>query len=494
MKNNNSRFRFTFELHSLLRDIWRNVLLIVLAAVIAWMGIYISERSVYSPTYTSSTTLVVRAKKGTSGSYTNLSVSADMTGIFGMVFQDPAMRQMAAENIGADSFDGTVSTSVIEGINLMRVSVTADDPELAYELLTSILEVYPNISEVVFADAVIDVLISPQMPSSPSNSISVIDRGIVILGAMVLMGMAIMVLSLLRDTVKHEKSFDASVDAKLIGTVTHERSHRSFKEKLLRKKRSLLMDDAFSSLKFAEDYQKIATRLEYIQKHQGCKTFAVTSVAENEGKSTTAANVALALAGRGFQVMLVDLDVRKPSIYKIFGIHDFDHAEFNDVLSRKIPASEYRFFRYKKSSLLIAANKRYRSDAAQWLGSETTKTCIDAISAKMDFVIIDTPPVAASADAASLISICDKTLLVIRTDTVAVTDINDTIMTISNIGGQLAGCILNDVYRPFTMFGQMGKDEIGTQTYKYGSYKRYGNYGNHSLSEFMFGPDDQTHT
>ena len=221
-----------------------------------------------------------------------------------------------------------------------------------------------------------------------------------------------------------------------------------------------------------------------MNKHQNSKTFAITSVAENEGKSTAAANIALALAGRGFRVMLIDMDIRKPSIYKIFGYRNKLEHEFSDVLSQKISAKEFKFLQYKKSSLYLAMNRRYRSDAAQWLGSEIVSKCIQSISDLMDFVIIDTPPVAASADAASLVGICDKTLLVVRTDSVGVTDINDTVMTVSSIGNNLAGCILNDLYRPFTLFGQMGLDESNAYSYKHGSYKRYG-YGPQALSEVM---------
>lgn len=472
MKNKTQRFKLSFEWHSLLRDIWRNCWLVILAACIAYMGIYISERSVYSPTYTSTTTLVIRAKTGTAGTYTNLSVSAEMAEIFATVFKDPTMRRMAAQNIGEETFRGTVSTSVMEGINLMTVSVTADDPELAYELLSSILEVYPSISEAVFSDAVIDILIFPQMPTASSNRISTMYRGIVVLAAMAVMGALIVLLSLLRDTVKHEAAFEANIDSTLLGTVVHEKPHLSLKERLTRKKRSLLLDDAYASLKFSEDYQNIATRLEHMNKQQGCKTFAVTSVAENEGKSTAAANIALALAGRGFRVALLDLDIRKPSIYKIFDYRTGVHQDFTDVLTRKIAPKDYQFIQYKKTSLYLAMNRKSRSDAAQWLRAETVTRYINSISEKMDFVIIDTPPSAASADAASLTGICDQTLLVVRTDMVGVADINDTILTLSNVGGNLAGCILNDLHRPFTLFGQIGLDETSAYGYRYRYYRQ----------------------
>ena len=70
-------------------------------------------------------------------------------------------------------------------------------------------------------------------------------------------------------------------------------------------------------------------------------------------------------------------------------------------------------------------------------------------------------------------SLVDGVLLAIRTDVVPVQDINDAILSISDAGGKLAGCILNNVYKPFTLFGQMGSDETG-----YYGYSTY--YKNHS--------------
>ena len=100
---------------------------------------------------------------------------------------------------------------------------------------------------------------------------------------------------------------------------------------------------------------------------------------------------------------------------------------------------------------------------------------------KVDFVIIDTPPASVSADAITVSGLVDGVLLVIRTDVVPVQDINDTILSISDAGGKLAGCILNDVYKPFTLFGQMGSDEMGYyghSTY----YKNHSKFNSVSLS------------
>ena len=485
MKQERTNILEIIEWHSLFRDVIRNFWAVILAGVIAFLGIYIAERSVYTPEYESKATVVVRAKSATSGAYTNLAASTEMANIFTKVFTQPSMKKLAAENIGLDSFDGTIKTSVYNSTNLMNISVTASDPETAYKLLTSVLKVYPNVSEAVFSNGVIDVIVAPEMPTSPSNTISNTRRiqlSLLVAAAQLAL---ILVLSFLRDTVKNVRIFERKIDGKLLGTVAHEKRPLSFIQKLRGKKRAILIDTAFASLEFTENYSQIATKLEYMRKNNASKVFTVTSIAENEGKSTTSANIAISLANRGYNVVLMDLDLHKPSMYKIFKHRESLVNELSDVLSGKIPPKDYEFFRYKKSSLYLAFNRRPCSDASEWLGSGAVKECIDAIKEKADFIIIDTPPTSVSADAMSIIKISDKAILVVRTDVVDVPDINDTIMTISNIGGSFAGCVLNDVYKPFTLFGQLGTDVRGYQTYRYNSYKRYKGNGKKALSEHL---------
>ncbi len=479
MKKNSSWFTLTFEWNSLVRDLLRSVWAIILAALIAWMGIQVVEQSLYTPTYTSKAVLVVRSKVGTAGAYSNLEASSEMAAIFKDVFKQNSIKKLAAENIGLSSFNGTISTSVDETTNLLNISVKTTDPELSYRLLDSILEVYPRVSDAVFTNAVIDILSAPKVPTRPSNSVLTRYRNHIILLAMAFEAGLVILLSLLRETVKEEKGFSDKIDAKLIGTISHERAHVTFKERLKRKKRALLINDAFSSLKFAEDYQKLATKLEYLKKNNDKKVFAITSIAENEGKSTIAVNTAISLSNRGYKVALLDLDLHKPSIYKIFDFYDELETDFADVLTNKIDINDFRFFRYRKSDLLIAFNKKSYEDSSEIFKGEGFSKSISSLREKMDFVIIDTPPTSASADVFSFSQFIDSTLLVVRTDRVPVRDINDAILAIGDTGGSLSGCILNNVYKPFTLMGQMGTDETGYAGY--GNYYGYSKYGRSTL-------------
>ncbi len=471
MKNKNTNFSITFEWNSLIKDLVRNFWAIILAAIIAWMGINVFEKSVYTPTYTSSAVLVVRSKSGTNGVYSNLSAASEMATIFTEVFKQPSLKKLAAEHLGMSSFDGTITAEVNGSTNLMNISVKSSDPEIAFLLLSSVLEVYPKVSEIVFTDAVIDVLSSPRIPTSPSNSVLTRYRNHIVLLSMVAVAGLIALFSLLRETVKEERGFSDKIDSTLIGTIAHERPHLSRKERMQRKKRSMLINDAYSSLKFTEDYQRIATKLEYIKKNKGERVFEIMSVAENEGKSTIAANISIALSNRGYRVALLDLDIHKPSMYKIFDFEKELKADLFDVLTQQTDFNSFSFYRYKKSDLLIAYNKKSRSDTSGLFETDVLKRCIGELRERFDFVIIDTPPTSVSADSITTSSLVDSVLLVVRTDVVPVQDINDTILSISDAGGKLAGCILNDVYKPFTLFGQMGSDETGY--YGYSTYYKH---------------------
>ena len=442
------------------------------------MGTYIASHSVYTPTYTSSTTLVVRAKVGTSGAYTNLSASAEMAKIFTEVFKQPSTGKLAAAYLGEPSFDGTISAVVLAETNLLRLSVTADDPALAYRLLCAVMEIYPDLSTAVFSNAVIDVMLDPEMPTSPSNTMTQTRVLTFVLLAACLECALILGISFMRSTVKNEKSFNNYVDAKLLGTVAHENPHVSFAEKLRRKKRALLISDGYSSLKFSEDYQKIATKMEHIQKNTQNKVFSITSVSENEGKSTAASNIAIALAGRGYRVALLDFDIKKPSVYKIFRRRSLVAPEIVDMFRNapQITPELLESVRYKNRSLYLFLNIKSHNVTSEWISSTPVSEWVQAIAENMDYVILDTAPLVVSADAVSLADLSDQTILVVRTDRAAIEDVNDAVMTITASGGTLAGCLLNDVYKAFTFFNQIGADASGYYKYRYGSHKRYGAY------------------
>ncbi len=478
------RNKIYIEWHSILKDLIKNAWVVVLCVLIGYMGIYIVDTIVYEPEYTSSATLVVSTKGSGNNAISYLITSSEMADIYTNVFVEPSMKDRAAEHAGYDYFNGRISATVLESTNFLRISVTSDDPQASYDLLKSVLVVYPEISDNIFENAVITVLTPPTVPKNATNAVSSSNTNIIISALAVVSVFAILVLSVLRDTVKNVTCFENEIDAKLLGTVPHENKRMTLEDRLQKKKKSLLIvGNAFISLKFSEQFHTIAAKLEREKYKDESKVFAITSVAENEGKSTVASNIAVSLADRGHKVALIDFDGKKPALYKIFGKKFNEQSElgryFNDDF-----AGEFKFKRFKKSSLYLAVNTRAYSDYHLWLDSEKCKNLMSYLRKEMDFVIIDTAPISADTTITDMTDITDKTILVVRTDVVSTHVINDTITTVTNVGVNLAGCILNDVYPELSLLKMTGSDEGGYRYYggksKYHKYGKYGKYAKYN--------------
>lgn len=478
MNEHEKQNRIHIEPYSLIRDIVMNLWVVILAALIGFMSVRIWNQSMYTPMYTSTATLIVNVRNSASYSYTNLSSSSEMAKIYTEVFKQQTMKEYAAAHMQADRFVGSVSSSVLDNTNIFTVSVTTSSPSLSYTELCAILQVYPQISEAVFSDSVIDIMRSPNFPSAPSNTISDGHRTLIMLGCSAAVLALIVYLSVTRDTVKDEDTFKEKVDSKLFGTVLYERSRRSLKDVITRKKVPLLINNAYTSYQFTENYHKIANRIEYINRTEHSKVFLVTSLAENEGKSTTIANIALALAERGHRVALLDMDFKKPAIHKIFGIPNEGAHDFGSLLSGKIGVDEYPLQPYMKTGIDLMVNFSSHRDYVHWIHNHTARTVLDMIRNEMgyDYVLIDTPPLSVAADVTTFMQFVDKSIIVLRTDYVYAADINDAILSLKGKTDTFVGCVLNAVHKEFSLFSQFGLDETGYYGKAGGAYRRYDRY------------------
>ena len=469
------------EPYSLIRDILVNMWVVVLSALIGAMAVYIWSRGMYIPQYTSSSTLIVNIKNSGSYSYTNLSTSSEIAEIYTEVLVQPIVKTRAAELLGVDSFEGKITSSVLSNTNIFTVSVTSSSPETSYKELCAVLEVYPDIADAIFQDSVVETMRSPNLPSYPSNTIDEKYKSVVIAMCALASLFGIIAISVTRDTVKDEEDFRNKVDTNLFGTVVHQRKWHSLGEYFSRHKTSLLITDPKTSFVFTECYQKMATKLEYMKRVGDSRIFMITSVAENEGKSTSVANLALALASRGNRVLLVDMDYKKPALHNVFELPQPENEDFTAVLTGKCSPADFTFAEYKHhdTSLSLALNSQSHADYVRWIHSPSVSSSLNYLADnRFDFILIDTSPLSVAADVASLADLADKTLLVVRTDRDYTADINDATLVFREAknSDKFAGCILNDVHREFSFLGQFGADEAGHggHYYGYGYGKSYG--------------------
>lgn len=191
----------------------------------------------------------------------------------------------------------------------------------------------------------------------------------------------------------------------------------------------------------AESYRTLRTNIQYSSFDEECKSIVITSSEPGEGKSTTAANLALSLAQGEKKVILIDCDLRKPSIHKNFKISNL--TGLSDVLigQKKL----IQVLKRHGDNLLLLTSGKIPPNPSEMLGSKAMKNLLKELRENFDYIIIDTPPVQAVTDSQVLSTEADGTLLVIKAEKTKKDSVHNSINLLRKVNANIIGTVLNGV-------------------------------------------------
>ena len=191
----------------------------------------------------------------------------------------------------------------------------------------------------------------------------------------------------------------------------------------------------------AEAYRSLRSNIEYSSFDDEYRVIVVTSSVPGEGKSTTAGNLAIALEQSGNKVLLVDCDMRKPSIHKKFKISN--EAGTAELLLRK-KCFEDVANDYNENLTIITAGK-IPPNPSEMLASRAMTAFIEEMKNEFKYIILDTPPLQAVTDAQVLSTKADGVLLVVRAGSTKKEMVLNSVDLINKVHGKVIGTVLNGV-------------------------------------------------
>lgn len=191
----------------------------------------------------------------------------------------------------------------------------------------------------------------------------------------------------------------------------------------------------------AEAYRSLRTNIQYSSFDKEYKTIVVTSSNPGEGKSITAGNLALTLAEGEAKVLLVDCDMRKPSVHKNFKVTN-THG-LSDVLLQKQKVMDVAH-NYKGNLYIVTAGK-IPPNPAEMLASKSMTLFLEEMKNHFDYIVLDTPPVHAVADPQILSTKADGTLFVVRAGVTKKDDVQSSISTLKKVNADIIGTVLHAV-------------------------------------------------
>lgn len=210
----------------------------------------------------------------------------------------------------------------------------------------------------------------------------------------------------------------------------------------------------------AEAYRMLRTNITFSSIDKDIKSIVVTSSAPSEGKSTTMANLAVTIAQTGKHVLLIDCDLRKPSVHKNFGIMNLNGLT-NVIAEHK----DYRqcIQNVEVDNLDIMTSGPIPPNPSELLGSRRMDEFVKMVTKDYDMVLIDAPPVGAVTDAAILSTKVDGTILVVSSGSTDISLAQRAKQLLEKVQANIIGVVLNNI----------SEQTVGSYYYHYYAYYQH---------------------
>lgn len=322
--------------------------------------------------------------------------------------------------------------------NVVKIKVTADTKREAYFSIKLLNDWYRENTERYSFPYNITVLKESKFSTKPVNPNSHIKNFLIgAVGSGFVLSCLFGLYFFLRDTIKSEEEVENKLDTRLYAKLPFEVKKRED----ARNKKAILITSLKTSFFFRESINKLRSKVEASSDKHGYKSFMITSAYENEGKSSVAANLALALAKNGRKVVLVDADFNKPAVFKIF---DLDGSKsLNKAIEGTSSWRSQVVSDRNGLDLLPCSQDTLKSEILT--KSKKLDEIMKELREEYDFVIVDTSPAYLLNEPMAMNELVDATLFIVRQDYATSDVINETVKRLTYVKDNVLGVVFKNV-------------------------------------------------
>lgn len=425
------------DLRRLMRAIWKKLWLVILVTILGGVISFLVTVFLITPKYESSAMFYVNNNSLSVGDVSLSMSSSDISASKSLV--DSYIVILNARSTLNDVIDYAevdrdykeiremMEAEAVDSTEIFEIVITSPDPKEAKDIADAIAYILPKrISSIIEGTSakIVDSAVTAVKPSSPSYVKNTVLG--LILGMMLVLGM-ILLKEIFDVTIKEEEDIEQISKYPILASVPDMMSSSKgggyyVKEKKKAKKSILrTTDETFfvgSNVSFAasEAYKLLRTKIEFsFTDQKKCYVIGVSSALAGEGKSVTSSNLAYTLAQLGKRVLLIDCDMRKPTISS--KLHIKKTPGLSNYLTKNIDISEIiqtYTDKIEKVSFNVIASGNNPPNPVELLSSERMQNTIEVLKGFCDYIILDLPPITEVSDAMAVSKFTDGTLLAVR--------------------------------------------------------------------------------
>ncbi len=490
-KKNNMEYSvdWTLIMQELLKYVW---LIIAVVVILGSLG-FMYTKICMPLEYTTSTCLYVKSNEDSA--VTNnlnlqeLDASKSLAETYIVILSNDAIMDVVAERLSTictqDEIESYFSTSLsdngtitidpksvlkyvrfntVNETEIIQISATTPSPTISAEICRIIADTAPSVIKRVVGAGFVETINVAKVPMLPSGP-NAIKNGIILafLGFILISGIIILRYMLNR-TINNGEEFRTKCKLPVLSEIpTYDIEGAKYKNNILHKYLpSLRRKDAQARIavgtiltdkvqfSVTEAYNMLRTNLHFTLSTQDSNAFVVSSPLSGDGKSTTAANIAITLAQTNAKVLLVDCDLRRPVQHKMF---DLDNKK---GLSSVLTGQSFNDNVHKKvyQTLDVLTSGPMPPNPSELLGSKNMEKFITSIKDLYDYVILDTSPINVVTDAMLLSKVTTGIMLVVRQNVSTYDEIDRAIESINFVEGNILGVVINSVEENNTKYGR----------------------------------------
>jgi capsular exopolysaccharide synthesis family protein len=412
-----------------------------------------------SPTYNArATLLVVQQQNPTVVQLNDLQTSERLANTFTKVVTLRPVLERAISDSGLDLTPGQLEQRLRitnpETTQLLEIQASAGTPEAARDTANAVADAfiaYTSETELAAQTGAVTVLEraeAPGAPVSPRKTLNAVLGGIL---ALIVAAGVILLLEYLDDTVK---SAEQILDVSGLPTLGHVEQFSRGKQPM-----EALQAANKPQSSVAEEYRSTRTNLAYaLELAQSGKLLLVTSAGSGEGKTTTVGNLAVVFGLAGHSVAVVDADLRRPMLHRIFGLRN--STGLTNLLLSPDVSLDQALQRSAHPNVSVLTSGPLPPNPSELLGSSRMAEVMDALRERFDIVFVDSPPSLVVTDPTVLATLADAVALVVRAGATRTGALRATVQELAQSGRPIMGAVLNRTRR-------------GDRYYYYGGRKPY---------------------
>lgn len=423
------------------------IIAFAIVIVLAVAGVLIYDEMIKEPVYQAQTSVVIAksdgiAESSSAATLNDINASQKLATTYSEIAKSELVLNQVIENLGlhvaTSDLNKNLTVKPLDDTSILSITVKDLNARLSATIANEIAKVFAEQVKNIYKVENVTQLSVAVAPEKPANNTLTRDLVLaVVIAAVGVAGFAF-IRFYLDDSVKHgddvEKTIGLPVTAQVLKS-----------DLKMRKDDGELVVAKSPKAVVSENIKSLRTNLQFTAVDKPIKTILVTSTNAGEGKSFVSANLAVSFAQADKRVLLVDCDLRKGRVHKLFGLMN------TKGLSNLLASDERSFGNYthttKVKNLDVMTCGTYPPNPSELLASRKNKHLIKSLRDFYDVVIFDGAPVGGLADSVILSSLIDATLIVVKDGTTSKNDLGAAKDSLDKVGAKIAGIVFNMVNR-----------------------------------------------